>query len=119
VDPTPEDDSEFDGLPAAGIADRADLLTVLVHELGHVLGLEDDYEADPYTGSVMAWALPLGVRRIRLDEAIPTESRVSLENRVDRTFAWIEEHFAIWNELQCTQLRSIRRGNFGASQWPG
>src|SRR5262249_49071823 len=49
VDPTPGDDSEFagtgdvyalraDGGPAAG---QMDLLTVVMHELGHVLGLED------------------------------------------------------------------------------
>jgi hypothetical protein len=65
VDATPWDDVEFN--PGNGLtADRADLLTVLVHEMGHVLGLEDDHAADPYTGGVMAWALPLGVRRISL-----------------------------------------------------
>src|SRR4029450_11516955 len=43
------------------------LLTVLTHELGHILGLEDNAEADSVTGTVMADALPLGVRRIHLD----------------------------------------------------
>jgi hypothetical protein len=32
-------------------------LTVLTHELGHTLGLDDDAAADPYTGNVMADAL--------------------------------------------------------------
>src|SRR5205807_6106566 len=41
IDPTPADDSEFatSGGPAAG---KVDLLTVLVHEYGHILGLSDN-----------------------------------------------------------------------------
>jgi hypothetical protein len=73
VDLTPSENSEFDPALADSLAaGRVDLLTVLTHELGHVLGLDDDYGADPYTGDVMAWALPPGVRRIflrPLDEA--------------------------------------------------
>jgi hypothetical protein len=34
IDTSPDDDSEFDGTPPAGI----DLLTVVMHEIGHVLG---------------------------------------------------------------------------------
>jgi hypothetical protein len=72
IDPTPWDDSEFAparaGGPAAG---RADLLTVMAHELGHILGLDDDPEADPFTGTVMAAVLPLGVRRVHLEGLVP------------------------------------------------
>jgi hypothetical protein len=42
--------------PAAG---QMDLLTVMAHEMGHVLGLADNGSAD----DLMAWTLPAGVRR--------------------------------------------------------
>jgi hypothetical protein len=61
VDPTPSQDEEFAGgtafagSPAAG---REDLLTAVLHELGHIIGLPDD------SGSaLMAGLLPAGTRR--------------------------------------------------------
>src|SRR6185369_7400453 len=79
VDPTPWEDSEF----APGVADspaagRVDLLTVLAHEMGHILGRDDDHETDPMTGNVMADVLPLGVRRIHLDGLVPEAADVPL-----------------------------------------
>jgi O-glycosyl hydrolase len=79
VDPTPWEDSEF----APGVADspaagRVDLLTVLAHEMGHILGRDDDHETDPKTGNVMADVLPLGVRRIHLDGLVPEAADVPL-----------------------------------------
>ncbi|HZY85889.1 MAG TPA: LamG-like jellyroll fold domain-containing protein, partial [Gemmataceae bacterium] len=72
LDPTPRDDSEFaPGLANSPAAGRVDLLTVLAHEMGHVLGLPDDAAADPVTGNVMADHLPLGVRRINLGGLLP------------------------------------------------
>jgi hypothetical protein len=68
LDPTPADDDEFgvgvDGFEwhaaaSSPAADRVDLLTVLEHELGHVLGLRDNSGSD-----LMAAALGLGVRRL-------------------------------------------------------
>jgi len=44
--------------------DGVDLLTVLAHELGHLLGHADDY--DDIESTVMGFALPLGVRRLTL-----------------------------------------------------
>src|SRR5204863_8404462 len=69
VDPTPGDDSEFalaggvEGRAPAGsaAAGRMDLLTVVDHELGHVLGL-DDLSAS--SGDVMDVSLAEGVRRL-------------------------------------------------------
>ncbi len=59
VDATPDDDSEFDADGQAITEEAAqgmDLLTVVMHELGHILGL--DHAAD----GLMAEALTLGTR---------------------------------------------------------
>jgi hypothetical protein len=56
VDPTPWDDSEFSTPGNQGEQNRMDLLTALMHEMGHVLGYE--HEA---TG-VMQDTLAAGVR---------------------------------------------------------
>ena len=42
VDPTPEDDSEFTTPGNQGEQRRMDLLTVLEHEVGHLLGFEHE-----------------------------------------------------------------------------
>jgi hypothetical protein len=63
IDSTPADDSEFRFPGDQGEQDRVDLLTVLAHEIGHLLGLDHDHETeDP--GSVMGETLPAGVRRM-------------------------------------------------------
>jgi hypothetical protein len=81
IDPTPGDDVEFDDArrtgelwadansPAQG---RIDLLTVVMHELGHVLGLADlDTQEQPH--HLMAATLSPGVRRsIPIDKASPS-----------------------------------------------
>jgi predicted outer membrane repeat protein len=83
LDETPEDSTEFDLIdasisdsisefqaredgPAAG---RFDLLTVLRHELGHVLG-KSDGESDELLGDIMAATLAPGARRVLGPEAV-------------------------------------------------
>ncbi|MBX7166091.1 MAG: hypothetical protein K1X74_07050 [Pirellulales bacterium] len=68
VDASPQDDSEFAAAVAgqkqaqagSAAATKIDLLTVLAHELGHVLGLEDTAANGT---DLMADLLPVGVRR--------------------------------------------------------
>ncbi|HJZ47590.1 MAG TPA: CARDB domain-containing protein, partial [Roseiflexaceae bacterium] len=70
IDPTPADDAEFTaaggdlragkGSPAEG---RMDLLTVVMHELGHVLGY-DDLPVASHPNDLMAENIPTGVRRV-------------------------------------------------------
>src|SRR5262245_4373885 len=57
IDPTPWDDSEFTTPGNQGEQHRMDLLTVLEHEIGHLLGYEHD------VNGLMADTLPAGVRR--------------------------------------------------------
>jgi hypothetical protein len=61
VDSTPYQDEEFagaTGLAGSPAAGREDLLTGVLHELGHLVGLPDD------SGSgLMAGLLPTGTRR--------------------------------------------------------
>jgi hypothetical protein len=70
VDATPGDDNEFngsgtrlmanDGGPAAG---KLDLLTVIMHELGHQAGLVDDYNANDVADLMYGYTNP-GERRL-------------------------------------------------------
>jgi VCBS repeat-containing protein len=63
IDATPQSDEEFtdgvagEGTPAAG---RIDLLTTLMHEMGHLLGLHD---GEPGADDLMSVELEAGVRK--------------------------------------------------------
>jgi hypothetical protein len=77
VDPTPRNDSEFILRGNQGEQNRIDLLTVLMHEMGHVLGLDHDAEG------VMQESLPTGTRRL------PTAAEVGRAGIPARP--WVEE----------------------------
>ena len=62
--------------PASG---HVDLLTVVRHELGHVLGLPD-LAGDAHSGSLMAGSLSVGVRRVPArDDSVWTVAGVRLD----------------------------------------
>ncbi|HYH67210.1 MAG TPA: hypothetical protein VD866_21115, partial [Urbifossiella sp.] len=70
VDATPGDDAEFGSAVAVGLgatdaaaARGVDLLTVVMHELGHELGL-DDVDPAAWPADLMAETLTAGVRRL-------------------------------------------------------
>jgi hypothetical protein len=67
------------GSRAAG---RVDLLTVLEHELGHVIGLADNSQA----GDLMDIALGLGVRRAPTRADLATIARASITRVAARVF---------------------------------
>ncbi len=65
VDPTPGDDSEFGGAPPAGI----DLLTAVMHEIGHFVGFDHDFAG--FDG-LMDETLAPGVRHLpAFGDALP------------------------------------------------
>jgi hypothetical protein len=80
VDATPQDDSEFRKPGNQGEQDRIDLLTVVMHEVGHLL------RYDHQERGVMAETLAAGVRR--------TRSPLDHVATVDQVFAQTGDHRA-------------------------
>jgi hypothetical protein len=71
IDDTPLLDEEFEGSTslAGAPASHMDLLTVVSHELGHLLGL-DDLDTGEHGHDVMADHLSAGVRRLPSPDAL-------------------------------------------------
>jgi hypothetical protein len=82
IDPSPTDDAEFFGgagsravrtaRPDSEARDRIDLLTVVMHELGHVLGLPD-LDSPNSADDLMHGELSAGTRRMP-DATLPAEA---------------------------------------------
>jgi hypothetical protein len=82
IDPNPADDAAFNGAPDSPAQNRMDLLSVLAHELGHiVLNMGESTAPD----DVMTEALPAGVRQM------PTP----LDLGLTPSAAWVSSHNAL------------------------
>jgi hypothetical protein len=94
IDPTPVENEEFHQVqgstelaatvPSDAVG-RMDLLTVVLHELGHVLGF-DHVEADADAGSLMQATLAPGVRRLvaaEQDEAEPPGAPTAVSEQAE------------------------------------
>ncbi len=98
VDPTPADDREFRptwgrgemfALSHSPAHTRVDLLTVVLHELGHVIGHDHSDEG------VMEKSIPLGTRRVWDDESLnDPEGLGGLLNAQDPVSTAIDDCFA-------------------------
>jgi len=96
IDPTPRDDHEFSGRSNDVVASRMDLLTVLTHELGHILGF--DHEAGD--NSLMAATLTPGDRRMPASRAISSTLTV-------RSNSMLHSHgYSLLKELRKTRMAS-------------
>ena len=131
VDDTPFGDTEFrvktsDGLRATAASDaydKIDLLTVLMHEIGHALGYAHDY-AVTGASALMSEALDTGVRYIdfiapgrlvssgkageqaRGSQPVMIDWSALFDTGLDDDAEWVEDDFALdrWQERFVTGL---------------
>jgi hypothetical protein len=55
---------QLTAVPGSAAAGQMDLLTTVLHELGHVLGFDDQQALRPISATLMTETLPDGVRRL-------------------------------------------------------
>ncbi len=88
IDSTPDDDSEFQEVPETSTLDsrlRMDLLTVVMHELQHVLGHGHTHESD----DLLNPELPTGTRRLPADDL---DTLMGKSDLLDEIFELSHEH---------------------------
>ncbi len=77
IDSTPSDDSEFLGTDNQGAMQSMDLLSVLMHEMGHLLGYDHNDEG------VMAETLAAGTRSVELEQVHVAATDFTFGERLD------------------------------------
>ena len=97
VDSTPSDEREFAMPGDQGEQDRIDLLTVVMHEMGHLLGYEHEDDG------VMAETLAAGVRRtdVQHDQAASVDN-VFRQSGSEHADSWL----GLWSFEQLASKRS-------------
>ncbi len=83
VDPTPSDDSEFTGPVSSPVSGKMDLLTLVMHELGHELGLDHAVSVN----SLMSESLSTGTRRTPQTATALTSQSTAFQRHRDQLFA--------------------------------
>jgi PKD domain-containing protein/matrixin len=105
IDSYPADENQFGASGSSRIGDRIDLLTVVAHELGHLLGF--DHSAD----SVMREALEPGMRRIPRPTFPAAHLPTGLCDRLRRPAGYRSSSTELtthWSETS-----AVSRGTFG------
>ena len=91
VDPTPRDDAEFSAgshLSTLDVQQHMDLLTAVMHELGHVLG--HDHSTSVHPNDVMSATLAPSVRQTAPGSDTLTGALTPTDNNTDRVFTEID-----------------------------
>ena len=101
VDATPKSDSEFLRPGDQGEQNRIDLLTVVMHELGHLFGRDHDGDG------LMAETLAAGVRPTELDDHVASLDEIVEQSSDHRADAWLGAWLS--DQLSSTDLRAKRR----------
>jgi hypothetical protein len=83
VDTTPRDDAKFATPGDKRVGGRMDLLSVVAHELGHLVGLDDDHDKG-HTADVMGDSLATGTRRLPTAADVPLAAKVDLKRPAHR-----------------------------------
>ena len=109
VDRTPDDDVEFE--PGGDPVEGVDLLTAVMHEMGHALGAEHIHDTD----GLMYDVLQPGVRRSPGDDALAIQIDVSAHPGDANLDGYTDvRDFMIWNANKFTSGTNWEQGDFNS-----